>query len=144
MQRSKTLSKWARSRFQTSRKMLRRETDRRQRILDFVGDDLRHCSPGFEALRTQDFRYVLDDEQGRRLALAGEWNPHQRPVTLLVLGTRRAGEPESGLRKHVVPGGDELPRCRELRPAGEALSDAITRRHLQELARHAVGQKNPT
>ncbi len=122
--------------------VLRRETDRGQRVLDLVGDDLGHRGPGLEALGAQDLGDVLDHEQGRRLALAGERNPDQRPVALLALRALRTAEPESRLGELVVPRADELTRCGELGPPREALRDAIARRHFQKLAGDAVGQQH--
>ena len=92
--------------------------------------------------RAQDLRDVLDHEQRRRLALAGERHPDERPVALLALGHSRAAEPDGRLRELAAPGGDESPRLGELGAAGEPVRDAIARRHLEELARHAVGEQH--
>ena len=71
--------------------VLGREPDRRQRVLHLVGDDARHLGPRFEPLRAQDLGDVLDHQQRRGVAAAGDRHPHHAPFAVLAPGAIAGG-----------------------------------------------------
>ncbi len=54
-----------------------------------------------------------------------------------------SAEPDGRLGELAARHGDESPGFRELGAAGKTLRDTIARSHLEELARHAIGEENP-
>ena len=124
---------------QAAAQALGRELDRRERVLDLVGDALRHLAPGGEALGLEELGQVVEDEDHAEIGVLGSLERGGRGEERH--GVAFAPEVHLSLQRVLAQPVHALDERGELRVNGwpqhgrGRLAERLSRRHAQHAAR---------